>query len=173
LALSNILEIPKKIQKKSMEGFEAIEGRMQFLGEKKKILFFNDNNSTTPESTIINISLLKKKFPNKKIFLISGGADKKFEFKELSKNIEKKVEYAVFFNGAGSEKIINKFSPGYLKFQKTDYMKKAFEILLEKIDSSFEKKDSIIILSPGTSSFGAFKNEYDRNDQFVKLFKKY
>ena len=29
------------------------------------------------------------------------------------------------------------------------------------------KKGDIILLSPGTASFGLFKNEYDRGDQFV------
>ena len=32
-------------------------------------------------------------------------------------------------------------------------------------------KSNIVLLSPGTASFGVFKNEYDRGDQFVRLVK--
>jgi UDP-N-acetylmuramoylalanine--D-glutamate ligase len=34
------------------------------------------------------------------------------------------------------------------------------------------KKGDIVLLSPGAASFGVFKNEYDRSDQFVKFVKK-
>ena len=34
------------------------------------------------------------------------------------------------------------------------------------------QKGDLIVLSPGAASFGVFKNEYDRNDQFLKEFEK-
>jgi UDP-N-acetylmuramoylalanine--D-glutamate ligase len=34
------------------------------------------------------------------------------------------------------------------------------------------KRGDTVLLSPGFASFGLFKNEYDRGDQFVKLVKK-
>ena len=34
------------------------------------------------------------------------------------------------------------------------------------------KRGDTILLSPGAASFGIFKNEFDRGDQFVKLVKK-
>jgi len=34
------------------------------------------------------------------------------------------------------------------------------------------KKGDIVLLSPAFASFGMFKNEFDRGDQFVKLIKK-
>jgi UDP-N-acetylmuramoylalanine--D-glutamate ligase len=34
------------------------------------------------------------------------------------------------------------------------------------------KKGDIILLSPGAASFGVFKNEFDRGEQFNRLVKK-
>ena len=34
------------------------------------------------------------------------------------------------------------------------------------------KKGDIILLPPGAASFGVFKNEFDRGDQFCKIVKK-
>jgi UDP-N-acetylmuramoylalanine--D-glutamate ligase len=172
LSLAEILKIPKKIQKKTFEEFGAVEGRMQFLGEKKNILFFNDNNSTTPDSTILNIEALKEKYPSKNIYLIGGGADKDFKFKKLSENIQKKVQYAIFFEGVASEEIIKNFGKTFSNFSKSESMKFSFDRVMEKIKKDEGEKKSIIVLSPGAASFGVFKNEYDRNDQFLKLFKK-
>ena len=36
----------------------------------------------------------------------------------------------------------------------------------------FAKKGDTILLSPGAASFGVFKNEFDRGDQFIKMVKK-
>ena len=36
----------------------------------------------------------------------------------------------------------------------------------------FSQKGDSVLLSPGTASFGVFKNEYDRVDRFVELIKK-
>jgi UDP-N-acetylmuramoylalanine--D-glutamate ligase len=36
----------------------------------------------------------------------------------------------------------------------------------------FAKKGDIILLSPGAASFGIFKNEFDRGEQFNKIVKK-
>jgi UDP-N-acetylmuramoylalanine--D-glutamate ligase len=46
-------------------------------------------------------------------------------------------------------------------------MREAFSSALKNSASG-----GIILLSPGAASFGVFKNEFDRGDQYVKLVKK-
>ena len=46
-------------------------------------------------------------------------------------------------------------------------MKKAMEIA--KVNA---RKGDIVLLSPGAASFGVFKNEFDRGEQFNKAVKK-
>ena len=36
----------------------------------------------------------------------------------------------------------------------------------------FSVKNDVVLLSPGSASFGIFKNEFDRGDQFSNLVKK-
>ena len=173
LALAKILGIPKKIQKKAMENFCPPEGRMQFLGKKKNILFYNDNNSTTPESTILNLKSLAKKFPEKKIYLLAGGAFKEGDFLKFSKYIKKNIFFTNFFKGEGSDKIIENFNKRFSEFEVFGSMEKSFEKMIEVIKKNKKQKNAILILSPGTSSFGIFKNEYDRNDRFLKCFENF
>ena len=155
--------------KRGLEKFSGVEGRMQFLGEKKGIIFYNDNNSTTPNSTIVGLKSLKEKYSKRRIFLIGGGTDKGFEYQELANFIEKNIAHTLLFEASGTEKMIKSFSKGFDKFDVIDFMKDIPKKLTGKIH-----KGDIIILSPACSSFGKqFKNEYDRSEQFIKFFKNF
>ncbi len=155
--------------KTGLEKFTGIEGRMQFLGEKKGVLFFNDNNSTTTISTTVGLEALKEKYPKKKIFLVAGGTDKGCQYQELSEFIEKNIFYTLLFEASGTEKIVQNFSTDFQNYEIIDFMPDAQQKLSEKV-----REGDLVVLSPACSSFGKqFKNEYDRSDQFVELFKNF
>jgi UDP-N-acetylmuramoylalanine--D-glutamate ligase len=50
---------------------------------------------------------------------------------------------------------------------RVDSMSKAVETAAQVSEAG-----DVVLLSPGTSSFGIFKNEFDRGDQFVSQVKK-
>ncbi len=164
------LEIPKRILKKALTEFGGVEGRFQYLGtsEKRELVFFNDNNSTTPGSTITSLKSLKKRFPNKKIILIGGGADKDFHYEALSRYIARNIEFAFFFPGKATDKICELFPKQFKDFTRVLSMRTAFNLALREADNG-----DIIVLSPGAASFGLFKNEYERNDQFIERVRQY
>lgn len=156
-------------EKDIIEGFEeykGTEGRLKYMGTKNKIHYYNDNNSTTPISTIISLKAIRNKHLHGRIILISGGSDKNFEYKQLSKYIEKNILYTFLFTGSSTEKIISGFNKNFKDFQKINSMRKA--ILCAKTKA---KPNDIIVLSPASASFGIFKNEYERSDLFLKYIK--
>ena len=50
--------IADDIIKKTLKTFSGLPGRLQLLGEKNGIAFYDDSNSTTPEATIAALSAL-------------------------------------------------------------------------------------------------------------------
>ena len=142
--------------KEGVESFKAVEGRLQFVKNLKGIKIYNDNNSTTPEATTVAL----KSFPKKQIVLIMGGADKNLDTKDLLKTVEECAHTVILLPGTGSEKITNE------DFYRAENLKDAVMSAI----SSAEKGD-VVLFSPGFASFGMFVNEYDRNDQFMKLVK--
>ena len=156
LKVARIMKIPDTISKKTIEGFKSVEGRLQKLRSYKGITIWNDNNSTTPDATIAALN----SFPqNKNIVLIAGGADKNIQTVSLVEEIKKTCKKVILLPGTGTEKLkIEGITAKNLK----DAVKKAL--------SSCVKGD-ILLFSPAFASFGLFKNEYERNDQFIKIIK--
>ena len=150
------LKIPMAKIKSAVESFKAVEGRLQFVKNIKGVSIYNDNNSTTPEATTVAL----KSFPRKQIVLIMGGADKNLDTKELLKTAEDCAHTIILLPGTGSDKITNE------DFYRAENLKDALETAFKSAD-----KGDVVLFSPGFASFGLFKNEYDRNDQFLKLIK--
>ncbi len=148
------LKIPLTKIKEGIESFKAVEGRLQFVKNIKGVKIYNDNNSTTPEATTVAL----KSFPKKQTVLIMGGADKALDTKELLKTAEEYAHTVILLPGTGSDKIENP------DFYRAESLKDA---LFSAVKSA--EKGDIVLFSPGFASFGLFINEYDRNDQFVKL----
>ena len=100
--------------------------------------------------------------------MIAGGADKGFDYRPMAHRMHSSVKALILFKGAGTDKIVatlpeKKTYPFFI----VESMKKALKHAIICSD-----KGDIVLLSPGTASFGVFKNEFDRGDQFVSLVKK-
>ncbi len=151
--------------KKSISKINLIAHRMEFVDTINGISYYNDSAATIPQATVAAI----KSF-DKPIILIAGGADKNLDFSELGDVIAKKVKGVVFLKGDATDKIIavikRKIKSNHLEFEIKDSMKKA----VEEATRCAEKGD-IILLSPGTASFGVFVNEFDRGDKFKEAVK--
>lgn len=158
------LGIKDLIIKKSLKSFKGVPGRLEFVREFERVKYYNDTNSTTPEATIAALKALKnpKQGFGRNIVLIAGGYDKGLDMNTLVKEINKSCQKVILLSGSGTEKIKNKIK-GCIE---VDSLKKA--IVEAKKEN---KKGDVILFSPAFASFGMFKNEYDRGDQFNKIVK--
>src|SRR3989338_9106487 len=145
-----------------VESFEGVEGRLQLIGETKGVKIYNDNNATTPEATIAALQALKT--DNKKVTLIIGGSDKGLDMSALIKEISASCKRVLFLAGTGTKRMEKDFI-GAPVFEN-------LELALSSAMHAAEYGD-IILFSPAFASFGMFRNEYERNDQFVRLVQKY
>lgn len=150
---------------KSLKSFPGLEGRLEYLSKTNGVHIINDNNSTTPEATVTGIKAVKDKYENSNIILIAGGADKKLSLVDLSKIIKNNCKNLILLSGTGTESLKKLIKIPYIE---TSALKnavfKAFKVA---------KRNDVILFSPGFASFGLFKNEYDRNDKFIHLIKKW
>ncbi|MGB7957594.1 MAG: UDP-N-acetylmuramoyl-L-alanine--D-glutamate ligase [Minisyncoccia bacterium] len=159
-AVAKILGIGEDIIKNVLKDFSGLPGRFEFLGERSGIGFYNDGNSTTPEAAIAALHTLA--ITGRPIILIAGGSDKEMKFEAFAEEIVKNVKKTILFKGAATEKL-RALLPKEFPVEIVSGMDEAFGSAL-----AAAVKGDVILLSPGATSFGIFKNEYDRGDQFVE-----
>ena len=159
------LGVKESTIKKTVEKFKGLPGRLEFIREAKGVKYYNDTTATTPEAVMAALDSLKES--KGKIILISGGADKNLEYDGYAKVVKKSVKVLALFRGLASNKIISELGKTKFPVEVFDNMKAAMKFAVANA-----KNGDIVLLSPGAASFGVFKNEFDRGDQFNKAVKK-
>ncbi|MCW1892423.1 MAG: UDP-N-acetylmuramoyl-L-alanine--D-glutamate ligase [Candidatus Uhrbacteria bacterium] len=149
-----------------LKTFKGLENRLQVIREHQGVTYINDTTATTPDAAI---AACKAMLPRANfLFFIMGGADKELEYAELGVVLKKaKKRIGIFlFPGKASEKMVKEFNRNGIAYEEVGDMKTAVQRASEVAQSG-----DAIILSSAAASFGLFKNEFDRGEQFVKAVK--
>ncbi len=157
------LGIDDEVIEKAVDAFKAVPGRLEFVREVNGVAIYNDNNSTTPEATIAAFRAI----PGSRAILITGGTDKDLDLKEFAELVPVYAKKVILLAGTGTEKLIETAPETFATAPVYDRLEDAVRDAVE----SAEEGD-LILFSPAFTSFGMFKNEFDRGDQFIKLVEK-
>ncbi len=149
--------------------FPGVPGRLEFLGTKNGVRIYNDNNATTPTATVTGLRAVGEK-TQKNVVLIMGGDDKGLDMSELIAEIPKWCSKVVLFKERGTDRVRDEI----FALQNQGIQVYEEEGLLATVTRALQVAEpgETLLYSPAFSSFGKyFKNEYDRNDQFVSIIK--
>jgi UDP-N-acetylmuramoylalanine--D-glutamate ligase len=161
LDVFKILNIKEEKIVKALKKFKRPEHRLEFIGEKKGIRFYDDSISTIPESTIFALDSLGSDVET----LILGGFDRGLKFEKLGERLLKSnVKNLILFNPSG-EKIL-KAAKGKMRHVFVRTMEEAVKNCFK-----MTSKGKICLLSPASPSFGTFKDYKERGDLFKKYIK--
>jgi UDP-N-acetylmuramoylalanine--D-glutamate ligase len=163
VGVAQALHIDAQTIRKGILAFTGLPHRLEFVRELDGVKYYNDTAATSPDGAISGIQSFTES-----IVLISGGSDKNLVMTELAQVIKEKIQKIVFLQGAGTDKIISALRAcgRNEEFQVVDSMDAAVARAREIAVSG-----EVILLSPGTASFGLFLNEFDRGDKFKKIVK--
>ncbi len=158
------LGIKDSVIKKALAAFKGVDGRLELVRTVRGIKIYNDTTATTPDAALVALKTLGVK-GKKNIILITGGTDKLLDMKAYLKEIPKSCKVVVLLAGSGTERV--------KKSVKAPIIKEFSELGPAVAEAwSHAKRGDIVLLSPAFTSFGMFKNEYDRGEQFNKLVAK-
>lgn len=152
---ARILDIDDEVIERALEGFEGVPGRFQLIATKDGIDFYNDTNATTPDATIAALQALAAE--KKPAVLIMGGHDKSLDMRELLALLPSHTKHVTLLAGTGTDGIKAKLPDARVCTSLAEAVADA---------RAHAAPGDAIVLSPAFSSFGMFKNEYDRGDQF-------
>jgi len=152
---ARIVDVRKEIIRESLQDFQNVEHRLEFVASINGIEFINDSKATNVNSTWYALESMEKP-----VVWICGGQDKGNNYGELFDLVKARVK-AIICLGKDNKKIIAAF-------------KDAVEIIVETDNASdavaasykIGKKGDVVLLSPACASFDLFQNYEDRGMQF-------
>lgn len=159
LAAARVLGISDDISRDALESFVGIPGRLELVGLVGGVSFYNDTNSTTPEATIVALHALASE-TGRGIVLIMGGYDKGLEMDNLLSLVSETTKHVSLLAGTGTDRIASLLPNATV-----------FDTLAEAVADARKHAEpgDTVLFSPAFASFGMFKNEYDRGDQFTAM----
>lgn len=159
-ATTAVLALGCKIEtvQHTLKNFKGLEHRLEFVGQKNNVRFYNDSVSTSPDAAIAAINAFTEN-----LIIILGGASKNLDYSELVKKIENTPNIqAVILTGEEGKKIKAMLSSNNFEiFESSSKMQDIFKLLKTVLT-----KESVVLFSPGALSFDAYKNYSDRGEQF-------
>lgn len=183
--------VDEEKQLEAIKNFTGVEHRLEFVRELDGVKYYNDSIGTSPASTIAGLNAF-----DENIVLLAGGSDKGLDYKEIGETIAQKVG-TLILTGPTSEKIENATIIALAEMQKENGglqnisaeneienienkiskpLEKDLEIIhcsnLEeavKMAKQKAKSGDIVLLSPASASFDAFKNFEERGNKFKQF----
>lgn len=142
---------------KAIAAFQPVEHRMEYIGEKNGVKFYNDSKATNTHAVTAALSSFEKN-----IILLAGGHDKGISFDDL-KQYDERVKLCVAFGETGSQ-----FQDIFSRVHVVETMREA---LHEAVENSVA--NDIVLLSPACSSYDQFPNYEVRGTLFKEMVKEW
>jgi len=141
--------------------FRGVAHRLEFVREWNGVQWYNDSIATAPERTMADIHSFTEP-----IVLLLGGRDKNLPWDELAGLVRQRVEHVVLF-GEAVEKIASALDqaagPLPLTLERCQGLQEAVQAA-----ARVAKPGSIVLLSPGGTSFDQFEDFEQRGKAFRK-----
>lgn len=143
------------------KNFQPLAHRLEYVGEKNGVTYYNDSISTIPQATIEALKALKKVQT-----LILGGMDRGIDYSPLVEQIgEFEVKNIAFVGQAGRRiyKEMKEKANNYNCLLSDDYKE------IVSWCKANTQKEKICLLSPAASSYDMFTNFEHRGEVFKQL----
>lgn len=153
---ASVLDIRNDVTREALEDFEAVEHRLEYVGEVDGVRYINDSKATNVNSTWYALESMTRP-----TVLILGGKDKGNDYSELLPLVKEKVK-AIVCMGVDNSKLLNFFKDEVAEISDTHSMEEAV-----KECARLASEGDIVLLSPCCASFDLF-NSYEHRGRLFK-----
>ena len=160
LTAARIFGCSKKAIQDTLNRFEGLEHRLEFVREIRGVRFYNDSKGTNVGSVVKSLQSFSEP-----VILIAGGKDKNGDLNPLKELIQKRVKHLILI-GEAKERM-NRELGGLTDTAMAKTMEEAVRLAHQKA-----KEGEVVLLSPACSSFDMFKDYKERGKVFKETVKK-
>ena len=145
----------------AVEEFRGVPHRLELVRELHGVRWYNDSIATAPERSMAAIHAF-----DEPIVLLLGGRDKNLPWLDIAELICRRVDHVVVFGEAAE--LIQKAITSVSEVRSVDLHR--VNDLKEAVIKAAEiaSAGDVVLLSPGGTSYDAFKDFAERGDYFIK-----
>ena len=153
--------VKAEVISRALAEFPGVEHRLEMFRQWKRLRFYNDSAATIPQATVQAVRAVESP-----MVLIMGGTDKNIDFSPIAE-VAQVPRALVLLAGSGTEKI------RVLLEREGIAYKGPFGNIESAVDTAISvagggQESATVLFSPGCTSFGMFRNEFDRGAQFKR-----
>lgn len=163
IAAVTVRGVPHDVIAHGIERFRGVPNRLELVAECDGTGFINDTSATAPVAAAATIRLLSERTDS--LTVIAGGTDKASDFLPLATAIAETGVRLVLLDGTGTKRLRERLRE--LGIETSAPHSSLATAFAEAVEDSGSQR--VIALSPGCASFGMFRNEFDRGEQFRQL----
>lgn len=152
---ASIMNVRKESIRQSLQDFQGVEHRLEYVATVKNVRFINDSKATNVNSCWYALQSIKTP-----VVLILGGTDKGNDYTEIEELVSTKVKALVFL-GVDNSPLHRFFDEKLKPCVDVTSMAEAVEVAYKLADGG-----DTVLLSPCCASFDIFANYEDRGRQF-------
>lgn len=162
IAVTEAYGVPMDVILSVVRSFPPVPHRIEFVGEKGGVRYYNDSKATNPDAAIQGIRAM-----DRPTILIGGGYDKKNEYGEWIDAFDGKVKELVLI-GQTREAIAEAAAErGFTAVHLCDSFEECLAYCTQRAESG-----EAVLLSPACASWGMFPNYEVRGDLFREYVQK-
>lgn len=141
-----------------LDGFIGVEHRLEFVREVNGARWYNDSIASAPERVIAELKSFEEP-----IILLLGGRDKKLPWDELAALVKARVKHTVLFGEAAPliEQALRVAQVEAARYTNCTTLAEAVHVA-----ARHARAGDVVLLSPGCTSFDAFKDFAERGEKF-------
>ncbi|MEP0841296.1 MAG: UDP-N-acetylmuramoyl-L-alanine--D-glutamate ligase [Phycisphaerae bacterium] len=159
VAVAKAVGVGDEAIRRGLAAFTALPHRLEFVGQRDGVRYYNDSKSTTPESTRTALEAF-----DEPVVMLVGGFDKQIPLGDISRLLAARARATVCYGQTGPAFHREITAAGGT----AELVRGTFE---EAVAAArrLARPGDVVILSPACASYDMFKNYEERGETFKKL----
>jgi UDP-N-acetylmuramoylalanine--D-glutamate ligase len=160
IAACHAYGVPANAIAAGLRTFHGVENRLEDVATIDGVTWVNDTSATAPVAAVAGISVLAPRA--RRLHVIAGGADKRTDLAPFADALSESHARVHLLAGTATPVLSDLLATRGVAVSGTfDAMAQAVDIAAREAEAG-----DIVALCPACASFGMFRNEFDRGDQF-------
>ncbi len=164
-AIASAMNIDPEVMAAVIRNFTGVAHRLQLVRERNGVQFYDDSIATAPERLVAGLQAF-----DEPIVLLAGGRDKHLPWQAAARLIVDRVKQLIVFGEMADlvqravENELRSHSGSLQQIQRVATLEEAVQRA-----ASAARSGDVVLLSPGGTSYDAYKDFADRGDRFQEL----